>query len=102
MVDCITKGRTLAANWTDRVNVTAIISVTSLLYLRLHPAIVSDNQMTIVFSILIGISMMTHVAFGSYSKSFSNINSSVVETFLMFMGIFEYKYQNMLSKLWVT
>jgi hypothetical protein len=46
--------------------------------------------MVIVVSILIGISMMTHVAFGSYSVAFRDINSSVVEIFLMFMGIFDY------------
>lgn len=46
--------------------------------------------MTIVVSILIGISMMTHIAFGSYSSAFSTINSSLVETFLIFIGIFDY------------
>ena len=46
--------------------------------------------MTIVFSILIGISMMTHVAFGYYSTAFSDVNSAVIETFLMFMGVFDY------------
>lgn len=46
--------------------------------------------MTIVFSILIGIAMMTHIAFGYYSIAFKDINSSIIETFLMFMGIFDY------------
>jgi hypothetical protein len=46
--------------------------------------------MLIVFSMLIGLSMMSHVAFAWYSPDYFKIEDAVLTTYLMFLGIFDY------------